>query len=140
VIAIPSDVKDKCTHLDIYQKTQSTINTCKAITGKDACKAISIKTHLQRFGTKSGCSSGGAATDKGVGFNEYTCLDECKKIGSAKCNNYLIRDNGQCILYAGTCRVQSKGTADSKIFEVYHFKEGTGIPGNYKRVGENKQC
>lgn len=45
VIEAPSDVKDKCTHLDLYQKTQSIINTCKAITGKDACKAVGVKSH-----------------------------------------------------------------------------------------------
>ena len=45
IIERPSEVKDKCTHLNIYQKTQTTINTCKAITNKDTCKSVSIKTH-----------------------------------------------------------------------------------------------
>lgn len=88
---------------------------------------------MQKFGNKSGCSWGGTLTDKGTGFNEYTCLDECKKAGKAVCNNFLIKDNGQCILYAGTCRVKDLGTADSKIFEAYHNNAN-----NYVRTGEKK--
>jgi len=88
--------------------------------------------HAQRFGAKSGCSSGGTATDKGKGFNEYTCLDECKKAGKAKCNNFLIKDDSQCILYAGTCRVTNKGSEPSKVFEVFQ--------NNFVLAGEHKQC
>jgi hypothetical protein len=130
IIERPSEVKDKCTHLNIYQKTQTTINTCKAITNKETCRSVSIKTHQQRFGQGSNCASGGTTTNKGTGYNEYTCLDECKKAGSSVCNNFEIRTSGQCILYSGTCSPSSLGSSSSRVFEVYHK--------NYKLVGSNK--
>ena len=105
IIAAPLDTKDACTHLAIYQKVQTTINTCKSQSSKDSCKAIGIKGFTQKFGSKkSGCSNGGAMTDKGTGFNQYTCFDQCRKAGKDKCNNFLIKDNGHCQLFAGTCK------------------------------------
>jgi hypothetical protein len=71
-------------------------------------------------------------TNKGAGFNQYTCFDECRKAGSAKCNNFMIKDDGNCQLFSGTCKLVK--AEDSKVFEVYH-KES-----NYKLEGSNKQC
>lgn len=68
MIEAPSDTKDKCTHLNFYQKSKTTIDTCKPL-NKDNCKAVGIKGFAQKFGRHSGCSDGGALTDKGEGFN-----------------------------------------------------------------------
>ncbi len=104
VLEIPNTTKDSCTHLDLFQKQQPIIDFCKAKTSdKAACKEVAFKGRAQKFGDKSSCLNGGTKIDKGAGFNEYTCFDECKKAGKAICNNYLITETGNCELYAGTC-------------------------------------